>query len=220
MSLLTATLIADGSSDSLLKPILEWVLAQYLPAGTTVDIRVPEWGRLPLSRPLRTLPEKLLAAQQFFPADLYFIHRDAEKDSTWPLRNQEIDEGVAKVFQQKFPVYARVVPVQMTETWLLHNEDAIRLAAENPSGRMALPLPDVHSLELLKQAKTVLLAILREASGLTGRRLLRFEAHERRRLHRLVDLQQEEGFHALRALPAFQRLEEEVSRAVDLLYSK
>ena len=210
MLLLTATLVADGSSDSLLKPILEWLLGQHLPPETVLDIRVPEWGRLPLRRPLRNLTEKLLAAQQFFPANLYFIHRDAEKEDAWPARQHEIDESIARVFRQQVPPYIRVIPVQMTETWLLHNEAALRLAAENPNGRIPLRLPDPTSLETQKQAKLLLLKLLREASGLVGRRLAKFEANERRRLHRLADLQQEQGFAMLRVLPAFQALEAEV----------
>ena len=150
---------------------------------------------------MRTLPAKLLAAKEFFTADVYFIHRDAES-VTWQARSAEIDQAV----QRALPAaqYVRVVPVQMTETWLLHNETAIREAAENPSGREPVRLPALKRLESLPETKLHLLAILREASGLTGRRLRKFEANERRRLHRLADLQQEKGVAVLRALPAFQ----------------
>ncbi len=203
---LVGTLVADGSSDCLLKPILEWLLSQHLPPGAVINIQVPDWGRFP--GPVRTLPAKLLAAKEFFTADVYFIHRDAEKDATWQKRGAEIDQAV----QRALPAaqYVRVVPVQMTETWLLHNEAAIRETAENPSGREPVRLPAVKRLESWPEAKLYLLSVLREASGLTGRRLRKFEANERRRLHRLADLQQEKGFAVLRALPAFQALEKEI----------
>ena len=207
---LTATLVADGSSDSLLRPILEWLLDQHLPTGSTLNLQVPEWGRLPDKISVKTLPEKLLAARLFFTAPVYFIHRDVEKDGTWEKRNQEIDHAIQRVFKSQPPPYVRVIPVQMTETWLLHNEKAIREAAENPSGRDYLPLPSLHELETQKHAKTLLLAVLRDASGLSGRKLQKFEAYERRRLHRLAALQQEKGFAVLRTLPAFQALEQEV----------
>lgn len=207
---LTGTLVADGSSDRLLKPILEWLLSQHLPPGSAINIQVPDWGRFP--RPVSTLPTKLLAAKEFFTADVYFIHRDAEKTATWQGRSTEIDHDVRRV-DAGLP-YVRIVPVQMTETWLLHNEQAIREAAENPSSRERIALPPVKKLEALPDAKLHLLGILREASGLTGRRLKKFEAHERRRLHRLADLQQEQGFAVLRALPAFQALEREIQQLV------
>lgn len=207
---LTATLVADGSSDSLLKPILEWLLDQHLPTGSTLNLQVPEWGRLPDKISVRTLPEKLLAARLFFTAPIYFVHRDVEKDGTWEGRSQEIDQAIQRVFKSQPPPYVRVIPVQMTEAWLLHDEEAIRKAAENPSGRDYLPLPSLHELETQKHAKTILLTILRDASGLSGRKLQKFEAYERRRLYRLAALQQEKGFAVLRALPAFRILEQEV----------
>lgn len=208
---LTATLVADGSSDSLLKPILEWLLSQHFPTGTTLDIRAPEWGSLPAAIPRRTLPEKLAAAHAFFAAPLYFLHRDAERDGTWEERRQEITHAVQQVFKEHAPPYICVIPVQMTETWLWHNEAAIRTAAENPRGREPVLLPHPARLETEKDAKMQLLAILRAASGLTGRHLRRFEAYERRRLHRLVALQQTQGFDVLRVLPAFQQLEDEIA---------
>lgn len=213
----TATLIADGSSDSMLKPILEWLLSQHLPEEATLLMQVPEWGRLPARLAINTLPQKLLAARQLFTANVYFIHRDTEKDSSWAERRQEIDHAVQRAFKEETPLYVRVIPVQMTETWLLHNEAAIRGAAENPNGREPIILPIPTKLEEQKNAKTFLLNILKEASGLTGRRLQKFEANERRRLHRLADLQQEQGFAVLRALPAFQELEKEVSRLANSL---
>ena len=42
---LVGTLVADGSSDRLLKPILEWLLSQHLPPGAVISIQVPDWGR-------------------------------------------------------------------------------------------------------------------------------------------------------------------------------
>jgi hypothetical protein len=212
---LTATLVADGSSDRLLKPILEWLLSQYLSPAITIDIQVPEWGLLPIADRLRTLPERLVAARRLFAADVYFIHRDTEKYGTWQERQQEIDAALQRVFRADLPPYVRVIPVQMTETWLLHNEAAIREAAENPNGREPVNLPPVARLEALPEAKTRLLEILRTASGLTGRRRQKFEANERRRLHRLAALQQEQGFAVLRALPAFQLLEQEIRRLAD-----
>jgi hypothetical protein len=204
---LNGTLVADGSSDRLLKPILEWLLSQHLPSGSSINIQVPDWGRFPV--PVSTLPKKLLAAQKFFAAEVYFVHRDAEKNVSWEERSAEIELHAKKILSAGTS-YVRVVPVQMTETWLLHDEQAIRETAENPNGSEPIALPTLRKLETLPDAKMHLLSILRDASGLTGRRLRKFEANERRRLHRLVELQQEKGFAILRALPAFQALEAEI----------
>ena len=213
----TATLVADGSSDRILLFILEWLLSQYIPHGTTFEIHVPEWGNLPPNIPRRTLAEKLAVANAFYSASVYFIHRDTEKDGTWDSRSQEIIQAVEAVFKSQLPTYVCVIPVQMTETWLLHNETAIRKAAENPSGREPLQLPRLTRLETEKGAKMKLLSILRTASGLSGFRLRKFEARERARLHRLAALQQEDGFAILRVLPAFQRLESEIAAFADTL---
>lgn len=208
---LNGTLVADGSSDRLLKPILEWLLSQHLPPGSSVNIQVPDWGRFPA--PVPTLPKKLLAARDFFTADVYFVHRDAEKNASWQERRAEIDQHVQKVLSTGTR-YVPIVPVQMTETWLLHNEAAIRETAENPNSNQSIALPALKKLETLPDAKMHLLNILRDASGLTGRRLRKFEANERRRLHRLAELQQEQGFAILRALHAFQMLEAEIKTLI------
>ena len=210
MRLLTGTLVADGSSDRLLKPILDWLLKQWLPTGTALDLQVPDWGRFP--RPVPTLATKVLAARQFFQADVYFLHRDAEKES-WATRYTEITTAAHRILGPAAP-FVRVIPVRMTEAWLLHNEPAIREAAENPSGRMPLPLPTAAKLDALPKPKEELLRLLREASGLSGRHLQKFRERERRRLHRLADIQQETGFGVLRGLPAFDALEAEVKEYV------
>ena len=83
-------------------------------------------------------------------------------------------------------------------------EPAIRVAAGNPNGRMPLLLPTLRETEALVDPKETLRALLREASGLTGRRLKNFHASPLR-VSNLID-----DFSSLRMLPAFQRLEAEV----------
>jgi hypothetical protein len=205
---LTGILVADGSSDQMLRPILQWLLEQHLPPGIAPELDVPDWGRLPV--PARTVVDKLKAAREYFPADVYFVHRDSEKYSTWSKRCAEIDNDVQATLPTTVQI-VRVIPVQMTESWLLHNEAAIRLAAGNPSGRMELALPRPQDLEEKKEAKEYLLGLLRLASGLKPRQLQKFKERERRRLHRLAELQQDDGFAILRHLPAFKALEAEIT---------
>jgi hypothetical protein len=100
-----------------------------------------------------------------------------------------------------------VVPVQMTEAWLLFDESAIRLAAGNPNGKNPLNLPDLSIIEQIPDPKEILFRILREASGLKGRRLKKFNmAQSRIRITELVC-----DFAPLRKLNAFQRFEKDIS---------
>jgi hypothetical protein len=96
-----------------------------------------------------------------------------------------------------------VVPVRMQEAWLLFDEAALREAAGRPSGRNALNLPRVNRWEALPNPKEVLHVALRAASGATGRKAKKFPPAQA--VHRLAALVTD--WSPLRALPAFQRLE-------------
>jgi len=89
------------------------------------------------------------------------------------------------------------------EAWLLFDERLIRAAAGNENGNLPLLLPPLKKLESLPDPKSILIAALREASGLTGRRLARFNALAARA--RISDLASD--FAPLRVLPSFQQLE-------------
>ncbi|MBC8418780.1 MAG: hypothetical protein ISR62_05605 [Desulfobacteraceae bacterium] len=68
-------------------------------------------------------------------------------------------------------------------------------------------MPELSVIEQIPNPKDVLFEILREASGLTGRRLKRFNTDECRiRITGLVS-----DFSPLRQLSAFQRLENDIS---------
>ena len=102
------------------------------------------------------------------------------------------------------------MPVRMQEAWLLFDEAAIRYAAGNRSGRQALDLPPIKRLEDLPDPKAELYALLKQASGRSGRRLRRFPLHSRaRRVTEFID-----DFGPLRALSAFVALEDDVKHIV------
>lgn len=197
------TLISDGPSDRALIPILSWALRE---SGGVERIQA-EWadlGRLP--HPPKSLLDRILCAIDLFPCDLLFVHRDAELQDP-DRRYQEIDSAVRQAALQGFQTPAVcVVPVQMTEAWLLFDEDAIRRAAGNPNGKAALDLPKLSEIEQLHDPKDLLFKILREASGLKGRHLKKFNPRASRiRITELIA-----DFSPLRALRAYQRLEEEI----------
>jgi hypothetical protein len=198
------TLITDGSSDRALIPILTWVLRER---GGVNRIQ-PEWadlGRLP--RPPDALQDRILVAIDLFPCDLLFVHRDAEREDP-EHRYKEIRDALKEASAQGFQTPAVcVVPVKMTEAWLLFDEASIRQAAGNPNGENALSLPDLNRIELTLDPKERLSEILRKASGLSGRRLKTFNVPGSQ--IRITDLI--EDFSPLRKLKAFQRLEEDIS---------
>jgi hypothetical protein len=104
-----------------------------------------------------------------------FIHRDSEGQD---LANRigEIEAAVGAVDIDPGIMVVGIVPIRMQEAWLLFDERAIRRAAGNPNGRQVLRLPPIKRIEALPDPKKVLYDLLREASGLKGRRLSRFSA--------------------------------------------
>jgi hypothetical protein len=198
------TLISDGSSDRALLPILTWILREK------GDIRrvQPEWADLRrLPQPPQTLRERILSAIDLFPCDLLFIHRDAEREDP-ESRYREIHNALQEATKLGFQAPAVcVVPVRMTEAWLLFDEPAIRFAAGNPNGKNPLDMPDLSIIEQVSDPKSFLFQLLRDASGLTGRRLKKFNMGECRiRITELIF-----DFSPLRQLSAFQRLENDIS---------
>ena len=207
MNELSYTLLSDGSSDRALQPIIEWVLRQN-------GVRVPiqgEWADLRrLPRPPSDLSSRIVSAVELYPCDILFVHRDAENQSR-VSRLDEIRDAIARAAcEMDLPIYVCVVPVRMQEAWLLIDEAAIRHAAGNPSGSMPLRLPSVSSLENLPDPKSILHDLLREASGLSKRRLRNFPyrnyAHD---IGRSV-----KDMSILRNLPAFRSFEDDLRRVL------
>lgn len=203
MSSLDCSLLADGPSDSALTPILEWVVQQHLP-GYAVHC---EWADL---RRLRSGPQSLadriLAAIEWYPCQVLFVHRDAENQlPDW--RYEEIEQAVSTAKERGLVLpHICVVPVRMLEAWLLLDEVAIRRASGNPNGDVPLDLPPPARIEDIPDPKQVLHDVLRTASGLRGRRLKKFrEQHCARLVTNYM-----KGFDCLRILPAFQRMESDV----------
>lgn len=86
------TLVTDGSSDRALIPILNWLLIEN---GVVRPIQ-PAWADFGVfSLPDRTsLVDRIRLGLVYYPCDLLFVHRDAERESR-ESRVQEIDEAVA-----------------------------------------------------------------------------------------------------------------------------
>jgi hypothetical protein len=202
MDELSYVLISDGSADRALMPILTWLFHQHLP-----DYPIqPPWAdlrRLPTYP--RRLSDKILTAVDLYrPCDSIFVHRDAENI---PLRQRqaEIRDAVDCVRSNGITLPSiAVVPVRMTEAWLLFNVDAIKEAAGNPNGTVPLSLPRPADVENIPDPKVVLHELILTATNLSMRRRKRFDVHKA--VHRIP-----EGIgdcSPLRDLSAFRYLEE------------
>jgi hypothetical protein len=210
MNQIKYTLLSDGSSNKVLLSIIEWLLRQYLP-GTAIDGEWADLGRLPNPLARNNIPERIKRSLELHPCDLLFIHRDAEGD---PLEQRiyEINEAIqtARTTNVQVPPTICIVPVRMLEAWFLFDLNAIRRAAGNPSGAQTLTLPPFANLENLLDPKDTLHNLLRDASGLHGRRLKSFNPHSA--FHLIPGFI--EDFGQLRALAAFQRLESDIRQTI------
>lgn len=195
------TLVAEGPSDRALIPILDWLIEQHSTAGYESQFA----EHLPPHR--SGLSARISAALRIYPCDLLFVHRDADR--------ADVDERVNEIYRalpQGSANHVLVVPVRMTEAWLLSDEAAIRAASDNPNGVAPLDLSP-RRWDHLPDPKSVLRTALRTATGLPARRLERFDPDSRRvRVAELTD-----SFSRLRDLPAFTKLEDDLSDALRIL---
>jgi Domain of unknown function (DUF4276) len=207
MEELRYTLLADGSSDQALLPILTWLLKFHLP-DCAIQQQWADLQRLP--KALKdTFPKRIEQSLDLYPCELLVVHRDAEKEPH-QKRVAEIHNAIGGVNQSFLAPFICVIPVRMTEVWLLFDEVAIRKAASNPSGRKSLQFPDIKRLEDEPDPKELLYKLLREASDLSQRRLKQFSASSR--VYRVAELI--DDFSPLRVLSAFKALEGEIKQVI------
>lgn len=178
-------LIGDGTSDRALLPIVAWVLRALAPHANFAEQPFRHRGSTDIAT-------AIAEAKRKYQPDLIFVHRDAER---LPLqtRRSEIPTIDAVV---------PVVPVRMTEAWLLIDADALRRASGNPNGTMPLALPRLKDIEGLPDPKKELEGLLLAAAGASGpRRRKRFQQDQSAMVHRVAEYI--ENFAMLRSLDAF-----------------
>ena len=116
--------------------------------------------------------------------DLLFVHRDADNAGA-EARYREIEAAVRDVVQDGMS-WIGVVPVRMTEAWLLLDEAAIRNVVGKPGGRAPLDLPAPRHAERVADPRERLKDALLTASGNRGRRRRRFDREFPRLRRRLL----------------------------------
>lgn len=208
-------LIADGSSDKCLIPIINFALRQTFP-DIIFEGEIANFGFL--SKPPQAISTKIEKALDLYNApDWLFIHRDAEKENE-PLlaRVKEIENAIAASNTDTDKhTFIKIIPIKMTEAWLLIDEKAIRHAAGNPNGKVLISLPSVNQLEKLDNPKEVLFDLLKKASELSGRRLDKFSVHKAR--HLVAELIQD--YSILEKLDGFEFLMQQI-RSQALIFSQ
>lgn len=200
MLTLRYTLLGDGSSDRVLQPILNWLLKDLGVEGPIQD----EWADLGTFK-TKALSGRVMRALNLFPCDLLFIHRDAENHSR-QMRLKEVQSAVQGCSQSSSGLgtnFIPVIPIRMTEAWLMISEPALRAAAMNRNGTIPLVMPPIEKLEHLPDPKQILHELLRKASEKRGRRLKEFNPGQV--VHQIP--QEITDFSALRQLLSFRDLE-------------
>ena len=187
------TLVSEGPSDRSLIFIIDWLLLQHSP-----EVFQSQWGDLgQLRKRPRNLNEKIACALDLYPADLIFVHRDAD-DGPREDRVSEIRAALPAS-----PPAVCVIPVRTTESWFLIDEIAIRRAAGNPNGKVPLRLPKPSEIENKPDPKGMVHELLKVSSELPNHRLHQFRAPAS--FLRLAE--SIEDFSALRQLSAFAAFE-------------
>ena len=145
------SIVADGGTDSLLVPIIEWAVLRLDPG---VEILEPDFRKR-----IGGVAEFLATYQTG--AMLIFVHRDAE--------NLGLDERLGEFETLERQDVVPVVPVRMSESWLLFDGPAIARAASSPSSQVTVP--GVGEIENIADPKDHLDELLfRTAGAPAGRR--------------------------------------------------
>jgi len=210
MTEISYTLMSEGTSDQALIPILNWLLREHL-SECAIQAEWADLGRLP--NPPKSMAQRMKASLQLYPCDILFVHRDGDGQGR-ASRIREIQSAQQQLDcpASSMPLIC-IVPIRMTEAWLVFDETAIRHAADNPRGMTPLALPQVKTIENLPNPKAILQDLLEEASGASGRRLKKFKARIGAKVQRLPEIV--EDFSPLRQLSAFQALETDVQKLLN-----
>lgn len=184
---------------------------ENLCAKRDVEVRIttPDLRRLPKPPGLRVADRLRTVLELGMNPDIVFVHRDAEKQDP-SLRYKEVQDAINET-RPGLPTVA-VVPVRMTEAWLLLDEDQIRQVAGRPRSTVDLKLPQISKIEAHPDPKQLLRDALRDASGLHGRRLDRFQdqfSSNRRTLLQRLDVN-----GPVRNLSSWKALESTLDRIV------
>lgn len=136
---------------------------------------------------------------------ILLVHRDADRAGLEARRSE--------IPLVNHPLVG-IVPVRMTEAWLLLDESAIRRAAQNPNGRGPLELPNAKKLESIPDPKAHLQELILRASEITSPRRMRRSKRDLPRAQHVL-AQEITDFGVLDGLPAFRAFVTEFDEALN-----
>ena len=201
-------LISEGTSDKVLIEPLRW-LCNDIYSGQVYEFEPIVFSGLP-RKP--SLSEKIQIVLNQNRHQMVLIHRDQD-NSRRSNRLREIEEAEkiarANVSAPGESVCVAVIPVRMTETWLLIDEAALKKAAGFPANKSALDLPKPNRLEGIANPKEKLYELIKDASGLSGRRLKKVRPAQT--MHSLAATIKD--YSPLDHLSAFQVLRTDIEKA-------
>ena len=150
---LTWSIVADGGTDRLLVPIIEWAIHRVDPQ---VEILEPQFRK-------RRGSVKEGLGKRDSGDMLVFVHRDSE--------GLPLEERLQEFERVERPDVVPVVPVQMSEAWILFDAGAIARAASAPSAKIVAPrAAELESIANPKQRlDELLVAAAGSPSGRRGR---------------------------------------------------
>lgn len=188
---LAYAIVADGEADRLLVPIIQWAVHRLDPH---VEILEPEF------RKRKGSVAEFLDAYQTG-AMLIFVHRDAE--------SRALEERLREFDTVNRPDVIPVVPVRMSESWLLFDGSAIAEAAGSATAQV--PVPDMTQIENTPDPKAHLDRLLLQAAGAPrGRRGKNFKRSIAQR--RAAVATAISDYSPLENLPAFRSFQSSLAR--------
>lgn len=157
-------LVCEGPSDD---PLVDHIRKLLVEHGATEAEGSPYHYGSPLSEKVKQGLE--LSGSP----DLLFVYRDADHHRNTAAagpekRYTEIADAVLSTNYRSR--YVGIVPVRMTEAWLLVNASEIRRVAGKPDSQCNLHLPAVQNIEKIPDPKKLLKEVLFRAGSPKGKR--------------------------------------------------
>lgn len=212
MTEIRITLIGDGSSDKALLYIIKWLSDDLYPQIAN-SISFADFRNLPEPPSKSDVKAQVDAAKEYYPFDILIYHRDAEDNNFKTIAKREVEVLDGLDSQYKKDIVC-AIPIKMTESWLLIDEEAIKKAAGNRNYRGKISLPKINKIETINQPKKTLHDAIVSASGLKGRKLSRFNVHKA--IHLLAEYITD--YSPLRELEAFKKFEADFKKVINELY--
>ena len=202
--------LSEGTSDQSIIPLINKIILNNY--NVTINTIIPNFNSV---RPRPSgLTLKIKAVQKLYESiDFLVIHRDADSVGR-DHRMNEIKSAIASV-SPSFDFVA-MIPVRMTEAWLLVDQAAIIHAMERPTYNKKIIFPPIKKIEKLAYPKNLLLQIVQEIADLPKRRKneLNFP-----RIRKNIG-EHISNYTILKILPAFALFEADLLSVLDKVNNK